>query len=466
MSVDVETGAKIVIRQDGQQMRCRLPVLLFTLGVLFAGTVLAADFPGACHIGAYRLADRKLVTIGPGEGAHLRWRQVDGTTGELTRRVDDTWSSTRGWTGKPDGNEVRFAGCAKRVIHFNRTAGAQVEFNITNTRFQGAGISLAGRLVMPEGHGRVPVVVLVHGSEHDPALDSYDLQRMFPALGIGVFVYDKRGTGASGGAYTQNFLLLANDAIAAVHEAKRLAGGRAERIGYQAGSQGGWVAPLAARIEPVDFVVVGFGLAVSPLEEDREAIAYDMQRNGLGALAMTRAMQIADASAAILLSNFRSGYDQLDALKRRYGNEPWFRYVHGDVTFALLAMSPEDLKLKGPVLFEGAPLQYDPMPVLRNLSVPQLWILGGEDADAPSAETIRRLRGLQHSGRAIVLAVFPHAEHGIYEFETKADVTRVDTRNSEGYFRMMRDFVRTGMVCGIYGEARLTLARSTADRVD
>jgi len=47
------------------------------------------------------------------------------------------------------------------------------------------------------------------------------------------------------------------------------------RVGYQGGSQGGWVAPLAARIEPVDFVVVSFGLAVSPLDEDGEAIDFD-----------------------------------------------------------------------------------------------------------------------------------------------------------------------------------------------
>jgi pimeloyl-ACP methyl ester carboxylesterase len=281
---------------------------------------------------------------------------------------------------------------------------------------------------------------------------------MFPAAGIGVFVYDKRGTGASGGTYTQSFLLLADDAIAAVGEAKRLAGARAGRIGYQAGSQGGWVAPLAAKISPVDFVIVGFGLAVSPLDEDREAIAYDMQRQGYGPDVMAKAMQVADASAAILLSGFRSGYDKLDAVKQKYGKQPWFKHVHGDVTWALLAWSTEELKQKGPVLFAGAPLQYDPMPVLRNLDTPQLWILGGEDADAPSAETIRRLRVLQHAGRPITLAVYPHAEHGMYEFETRQDGTRVDTRNPEGYFRMMCDFILSGRLQGKYGNAALHAA--------
>jgi hypothetical protein len=180
-----------------------------------------------------------------------------------------------------------------------------------------------------------------------------------------------------------------------------------------------------------------------------------MQRQGYGPDIMAKAMQVADATAAILLSNFRSGYDKLDALKKKYGKEPWFKHGHGDVTFALLAMSPEELKQKGPVLLAGAPFQYDPMPVLRHLDAPQLWILGGEDADAPSAETIKRLRGLQEAGHPIALAVYPHAEHGIYQFETKPDGTRVDTRNPDGYFQMMRDYILDGKLHGAYGDAVL-----------
>jgi acetyl esterase/lipase len=428
-----------------------LAIVALPCDVAHAADDLAAD----CHIGAYRLADGNLVDIGASDGPHLRWRREDGTTGALTRASDGTWTSTLGWTDRPDRISVLLPDCAKGQITFAGNVGSRIAFDITNLRFQGAGVTLAGRLVLPKGRARVPIVVLVHGSEHSSALDSYHLQRMFPAMGIGVFVYDKRGTGASGGAYTQDYLLLADDAIAATGEAKRVAGARAGRIGYQGGSQGGWVAPLAAKISPVDFVIVSFGLAVSPLDEDREAIAYDMDRHGYGADVMAKAMQIADASAAILLSDFRSGYERLDALKQQYGKEPWFKDVHGDITFALLAMPAEELKQKGPVLLAGAPFQYDPMPVLRHLDTPQLWILGGEDTDAPSAETGKRLRELQEAGRPIKLAVYPHAQHGLYEFETKPDGTRVDTRNSDGYFHMMRDYILDGKLRGKHGDAVL-----------
>lgn len=427
------------------------------------GAANAADDAAVdCHFGAYQLADGSIVDIGAGDAPHLRWRREDGTTGSLTREADGTWTSTLGWTDRPDGIKVRFGDCADGAIRFADTAGKRMAFDISDTRFQGAGVALAGRLVLPKGAARVPIVVLVHGSEHNSALASYDLQRMFPARGIGVFVYDKRGTGASGGSYTQDYLLLADDAIAAVAEAQRLAGPRAGRIGYQAGSQGGWVAPLAAKISPVDFLIVSFGLAVSPLDEDREAIAYDMDKHGYGPDVMAKAMQIADASAGILLSNFRDGYERLDALKLQYGKEPWFKDVHGDVTFALLAMPPEELKQKGPLLLAGAPFQYDPMPVLRHLDTPQLWILGGDDADAPSAETIRRLVELQAAKRPITFAIYAHAEHGMYEFETKADGTRTDTRNPAGYFDMMRDFIRDGELRAKYGDAAMHAAAGPA----
>ncbi len=54
---------------------------------------------------------------------------------------------------------------------------------------------------------------MVHGSENPAIGNVYPY--MLVAQGVSVFVYDKRGTGASEGDYTQNFELLADDAAAA-----------------------------------------------------------------------------------------------------------------------------------------------------------------------------------------------------------------------------------------------------------
>ena len=165
-------------------------------------------------------------------------------------------------------------------------------------------------------------------------------------------------------------------------------------------------------------------------------------------------MEVADATAAILLSNFREGYGQLEAVKKKYSGEPWFKHVHGNITFYLLENPPEVVREQGPLLLAGVPAQYDPMPVLRNLDIPQLWILGEQDTDAPSAETMRRLSHLKSNGRPITVAVFPDADHGIYEFETDKDGERVSTRNPDGYFMMMRDFIIDGRLKSKYGTAR------------
>ena len=430
--------------------------LVFLVLLPLQGTVaqrMPANSTGRCQIGTYRLSDGRDVDIAP-DDENLAWHMKDGTAGKLTPTADGSWSSTLGMTGHADGKRVSFGDCTAGKIRFDGVEGHRIAFDVFETRFQGAGVTLSGRLVMPKGNAPVPIVVLVHGSDRGSALEGggfFAMQRLFPSAGIGAFVYDKRGTGTSGGNFTHDYLTLADDAVAATREAKRLAGARAQLIGYLGTSEGGWVAPLAAKIEAVDFVMVAYGLAISPLEEDRSCLALDLTRRGYGADVLAKAMKVADATSVVLLSNFREGYDQVDAVRRMYEKEPWFALLHGNVSFLILEHPAAELRELGPTLFPGAPLQYDPMPVLRNLRTPQLWLLGTDDIDAPSAETAARLKALATSGSPITTAMFPNAEHGMWEFEVAPDGTRLPTRQPEGYFRMIVDFVRDGRLHGAYG---------------
>lgn len=415
----------------------------------------AEDTTGDCRIGLYRLSDNSDVDIAPSDAGRLRWRRKDGTSGALTRNADGSWSSTLGWTERPDGKRVSFSKCEAGEIRFDGLKGKRIPFDVTDTRFQSGGIDLSGRLVLPKKPGPVPIVVLVHGSEDSSARDFYSLQRMFPSEDIGVFVYDKRGTGASDGEFSHDYFVLAKDAVAAMREAQRLAGSRAGRIGYQGTSQGGWVAPLAATMARVDFIIVGYGLAVSPIEEDRAAVELDMTRHGYGADVVTKALEIAAATETILVSNFKRGFDRLETVRAKYVNEPWFKHVHGNVTFLMLQLPEAEVREQGPKFVPGLSPHYDPMPVLRSLCAPQLWLLGEDDLDAPNAETIRRLQTLAAGGKPIDIAVFPGAEHGLFEYETAADGKRISTRNSEGYFAMMRDYILVGRLQPAYGSSTL-----------
>lgn len=441
-------------------------VALCTMGLcVLAARCYAADNVG-CHIGAYLLSDNSIVDIAPSDDGALQWLRFDGTTGALHKTVTGVWTSTSGWTDRPDGKRVSFGDCSEDSIEFDGVEGHRILFDVFETHFQGAGVTLAGRLVMPKGTGHVPVVVLVHGADTASALEgagAFSLQRLLPAYGVGVFVYDKRGTGRSGGTYTQDFSLLADDAVAAMREARRLAGSRLSRIGYQGGSEAGWVAPIAANRAHVDFVIVCYGLAVSVIDEDQEEVEIEMREKGYSPAEITEALQVARAAEAVIASHFTKGFAELDAMRAKYRTAPWYKDLHGNYTYMLLPYSETQLRELGRTelsFAQNTPFYYDPMPTLRTNKVPQLWILGGEDYSAPSAETSRRIKSLMESGLPFTLACYPHAEHGMTLFKTQADGTRVSTRYAPGYFAMIRDFARLGKLPGTYGDAEISRSRS------
>src|SRR5262249_6882616 len=145
----------------------------------------------------------------------LRWRMTDGTSGLLTLASDGQWDSSSGWTERADGKRARLDACTAGTLVFDHQEGRRVPLDTREVVFRSGEVELAGRLVLPPGAGPVPIVVLVHGSEDSSGRDFYAEQRLFPALGIGAFVYDKRGTGASRGSYTHDYPVLAGDSAAA-----------------------------------------------------------------------------------------------------------------------------------------------------------------------------------------------------------------------------------------------------------
>ena len=431
------------------------------LSAVCIGAVIASESksagPGDCQIGTYRFADGAIVDIGRSEGETFRWRKFDGTTGVLHKKGDSSWTSTLGWTDHPDGHTASFTPCAMGEIEFDGKKADRIPFDTTDMIFEGhGGIKLAGRLVLPKTNDPVPIAVLVHGAERDSARDSYALQRLLPAENVGAFVYDKRGTGGSAGKYTQDFDTLADDAVAAMREAKRIAGTRCARIGYQGGSQGGWVAPIAATRAPVDFVIVSFGLAVSVIDEDQEEVALEMRLKGHNQEEISKALEVASAAEAVFESGFTEGFERFDAVRAKYRKEPWYKDLHGNYTYLILPYTAAELReqrKQGKAFVFGTPFRYDPMPTLRAVEAPQLWILGEDDLEAPSAETSRRIKMLIAEKKPITLALFPHAEHGMTEYEVAPNGERVSTRYAPGYFAMMRDFAQNGQLSGTYGSS-------------
>jgi len=168
---------------------------------------------------------------------------------------------------------------------------------------------------------------------------------------------------------------------------------------------------------------------------------------------ISKALEVASAAEAVFESGFTEGFERFDAVRAKYRDEPWYRDLHGNYTHFILPYTEGELRKKGKDFIFGTPFRYDPMPTLRAVKTSQLWILGEDDLEAPSAETSRRIKTLIVEGKPIALALFPHAEHGMTEYEVDPDGARVSTRYAKGYFAMIRDFARNGRLSGSYGSS-------------
>jgi pimeloyl-ACP methyl ester carboxylesterase len=324
----------------------------------------------------------------------------------------------------------------------------------SDTRFRSVETELAGRLIEPRGEGKRPLVVMVHGSERTSALNSVYAYAL-AAQGISVFVYDKRGTGSSEGEYTQNFELLAADAAAAFAQAKSMAGGHISRAGYFGGSQGGWVAPLAATHSPADFVAIGFGLVASPIEEDREQMVSEARALGLDAHAFELIDALSAATSRLVLSGFAQGYDELDKVRNELARQPWSQQIHGEYSGQIVRLSDDELRRLGRARFDNVELiwDYDSIGALERVNVPVLWVLAGEDREAPIETTRAALLQLQKAGKPIDVYLFPDTDHGMMEFVTNPDGSRRMTRITDGYLRLLGDWIK-GRVAGKYGRGQ------------
>lgn len=392
----------------------------------------------ACHPATYAAPDGDFVVLAPSPAVAapaLRYQFRDGR---------------RGATSDPAA-PLR---CGAASIDVQGQAWKPIAFRETPATFDSVGSRLNGMLIEPPGDDpQRPLVVMVHGSERSSPIGGLYGYAM-AAQGISVFVYDKRGTGASEGEYTQNFELLASDAAAALDKARSMLPGRTGRAGFFGGSQGGWVAPRAATLTPADFVAVGFGLVASPIEEDREQMVSEVRAAGLGKEAEALVGRLSEATAALLLSKFTEGYDALDAVRREMAGLPWTARIEGEHSGAIARMSNDELRRVGRARFDNLELiwDYDAVAALRKLDAPLLWVLAGEDREAPIETTRGALLGLASEGKTVDVYLFPDTDHGMFEYTTAADGSRRATRITDGYLKLLGDWIK-GRTGGTYGRA-------------
>jgi pimeloyl-ACP methyl ester carboxylesterase len=228
--------------------------------------------------------------------------------------------------------------------------------------FENRDARLAFTVDFPHGRPPFPAVVLGHGSGRTTRDQLTFLSARLTGFGFAVLRFDKRGAGESTGTYLNvgvidspdRFPLLASDVAAGVRFLRTRPEIDPRRIGLAGVSQAGWILPHAAReLGDVAFVLLLSGPVCSVGQEVfySNIVERDASRT------------IAEAQAAM------SG-------------------------------------------FTGPP-GYDPLPVLRTLDTPTLWVLGLDDRSIPIELTLGNLQALKAAGRPVEWRTYPGLGHSL-----------------------------------------------------
>lgn len=392
-----------------------------------------------CLLGVYTLpAGRSLTITGVGgRPRDFQYTFSDGSFGVLHAGADGTFTAAT--------LTVRFAPCSTGTLTLARGGIAEQGVNLRlvekETTFTSGGVPLHGKLVLPaKGYAKF-AAVWIEGSNNDPSTDDAIWQYELARRGVAVFVYDKRGTGASGGTPSSDFHVRARDTAAAVGEMRRLAPG-IRGVGVIGGSQGGWVAPLTATLARLNFVIPAFAMAEGPIAQDRELVAMQLTQAGFGDAASVEARELTAITERIVRSNMRDGFAELDAFKARHGDAKWLKAIQPrSYTGLFLTLSSAEIKANGPALAQELSFAYEPRHVIETIKPRQLWLLGGSDRQAPNAVTQTILRRLQQRGSDIAVVVFPKADHGLIERSKVA--AGGATAYSSQLFDVTADWIKT-----------------------
>ena len=76
------------------------------------------------------------------------------------------------------------------------------------------------------------------------------------------------------------------------------------------------------------------------------------------------------------------------------------------------------------------------------IDVPMLWILAGQDTEAPHETTLANLQQLKKQGVPVEIIVFDHAEHGMIAVEPGPDGPRNLGRTVPGYFERLAGWIQ------------------------
>lgn len=319
-------------------------------------------------------------------------------------------------------------------------SGVRLNLRTEDVEFSNGGIRLSGTLYLPNGAGPHPAIVLLHGSGAANRTSFGAYPELFVTQGFAVLAYDKRGTGDSGGSWTNaDFTVLAADAAAAVEFLAVRKDVDATRTGVFGTSQGGgYIASMVPAQSRCAFIVNVSGALTTPAEQELhdDVVALRAAKFGDREIARMRDLQ------ERLNQYFRTGLNRAMLAREieRAQSEPWWRYTDLDRSGPAGLPDPADLRDN----WWTRNMDHDPAKDLEKVTVPVLAIFGAKDALGSAAESARRGRlALERAGnRKFEIVVIANANHGLWEVPALHgdDMSRA-RRYAPGYLEKLREWL-------------------------
>ncbi|HEU4426802.1 MAG TPA: alpha/beta hydrolase [Pilimelia sp.] len=274
---------------------------------------------------------------------------------------------------------------------------------VAELSFAHGGDRLVGDLVQPPWPGPHPAVVFVEGSGPG-GRDLGSWPTGLAAAGIASLSYDKPGSGASTGDWTRQSLSdRAEETLAAVSlllDRDDVLSGAVALIG---GSQGGWVAQLAASMsDTVAAVVTVSGPGVGVLAQEEYRLRHQLPAEGFCGADVEQALALFRDQ----VTRVNAGEDPtlVHATQAPWHDLAWYRLLAGT--------TPQS------IAFLAGIAGYDPAPALAALTCPLLAIFGADDLLVPVDASVRLITATLveagHTDHQIV--VFPDADHNIRKY--------------------------------------------------
>lgn len=117
-------------------------------------------------------------------------------------------------------------------------------------------------------------------------------------------------------------------------------------------------------------------------------------------------------TALLVLSDFARGYDELDRVRSELAPHAWSKQIKGEYSGLILRMTDDELRRLGRPRIDSVELiwDYDAIAALKRVNVPVLWVLAGEDREAPIETTRCALLRLKKAGKPIDVYLFPDTD--------------------------------------------------------